>query len=190
MLWLVEEDRPIVTVFRSRLRADAVANGYPAMAMEMEARARSMPGFVDFKTFAAADGERVSVVVFGSRQHHNAWRDDVDHRQAQRGGRDLFYSQYSIRVCEQTDHRQFQLSGDHPMAHHHSELTDPQLARLLDVLPSGPFTPNQALAAALSAGVVNNSADISSAIDDLEDAGLLNQVSKSPPRWERAAPGG
>lgn len=178
-----------MTVFRSRLRADAVDNGYSSLAMQMEARARAMPGFVDFKTFGSADGERLSLVIFDSRDHHDAWRDDVEHRQAQRGGRELFYSQYSIRVCEQTDDHEFRLPGEHPMAHHRSQLTDPQLARLLDVLPPGSFTSREALSAVMAAGVVNSSADISSAIDDLEDAGLLRQVSKSPPRWERVSPG-
>ncbi len=45
-----------------------------------------------------------------------------------------------------------------------------------------PFSANQALAAVLAAGVVNNSADISSALDDLEDAGHLRQVGRN--RWE------
>jgi heme-degrading monooxygenase HmoA len=46
------------------------------MAQEMEAGARAMPGFVDFKTFVAEDGEQVSVVNFGSPAAHRAWRDD------------------------------------------------------------------------------------------------------------------
>src|SRR4051794_26228340 len=54
----------MVTVFRSRLRDDA--RGYEAKAEEMEAAARAIPGFVDFKSFSAADGERVSIIVFDS----------------------------------------------------------------------------------------------------------------------------
>ena len=70
----------IVTVFRSRLRADAAATGYAALAAAIEQRARSMPGFIDFKTFTAGDGERVSIVIFDSIEHHDAWRDDPEHR--------------------------------------------------------------------------------------------------------------
>jgi ADP-ribose pyrophosphatase YjhB (NUDIX family) len=73
---------------------------------------------------------------------------------------------------------------------HHSELSDPQLSRLADVLRTlgtgQSFTAAEALRAALDAGVVNTMADIGSAIDDLEDAGVLRQVQKSPPRWEAA----
>lgn len=99
----------VVTVFRSRLRARAgdgaddgadEAPGYDVVAEEMLAAARAMPGFVDFKTFSAQDGERVSVVTFASRAAHDAWRDDVRHREAQRRGRDEFYEEYSIQVGE------------------------------------------------------------------------------------------
>lgn len=91
----------IVTVFRSRLRPDAEANGYRELAQEMEARARSAPGFVDFKTFVAEDGERVSIIVFESLDDQAAWKRDPDHQEAQRRGRDHFYEAYSISVSEE-----------------------------------------------------------------------------------------
>ncbi len=97
----------VITVFRSRLRPDAEAEGYSAVAELMEARARAMPGFVDFKTFSAPDGERVSIVVFDSYGHHQAWRDDPDHRAAQELGRNRFYSEYSVSVCTEEHHHRF-----------------------------------------------------------------------------------
>jgi ADP-ribose pyrophosphatase YjhB (NUDIX family) len=70
---------------------------------------------------------------------------------------------------------------------HHSELSDPELARLADVLgalgATHPFSGSEALSAALGAGIVNTRADIGTAIDDLEDAGVLRQVQRDPPRW-------
>ena len=98
---------PVVTVFRSRLLADAEANGYGELAAHMEDRARMMPGFVDFKTFAAIDGERLSVIVFDTIAHQHAWRDDLEHRAAQQRGRDTFYSEYSISVCQELTRRSF-----------------------------------------------------------------------------------
>jgi len=97
----------VVTVFRSRLRADAETNGYASVAEQVEARARAMPGFVDFKTFLAPDGERVSIIVFDGWDHHAAWRDDPGHRAAQRRGRESFYAEYSISVCEEHRARHF-----------------------------------------------------------------------------------
>ena len=87
-----------VTIFRSRLRAQA-ASEYEEVAAHIEARARCAPGFVDFASFASRDGERVSIVVFDSATHHRAWRDDPEHREAQRLGRDRFYEQFDITVC-------------------------------------------------------------------------------------------
>jgi heme-degrading monooxygenase HmoA len=104
--------RPVVTVFRSRLRRDAVTNGYGELAARMEARARTMPGFIDFTTFTAPDGERVSVIVFDTIAHQHAWRDDPEHRVAQQRGRDIFYSEYSISVCQEIDRRRFQTEDE------------------------------------------------------------------------------
>ena len=52
----------------------------------MEAAARAVPGFVDFKTFTAEDGERVSLVTFATLEDHQVWRNDPRHRAAKRKG--------------------------------------------------------------------------------------------------------
>ena len=96
---------PIVTVFRSRLRADAGPE-FAAVAADLERRARAAPGFVDCKEFSASDGERVAVIVFASREAHDAWRDDPRHRDAQRRGLADWYASFSGQACEQlTEHR-------------------------------------------------------------------------------------
>jgi heme-degrading monooxygenase HmoA len=94
-----------LTVFRSRLRPE-VPDRYFDLAAELHERARGFPGFVEFKQFVADDGERVTLVTFDSAEHEAAWRDDVQHRAAQREGRDAFYAEYDIAVCEvQRRHR-------------------------------------------------------------------------------------
>lgn len=88
----------IVTVFRSQRTAQA-EDEYQQTADQMLALARTMPGFVDFKSFVADDGERVSIVTFADAESQRGWRDHVEHRGAQAAGRDRFYSEYSIQVC-------------------------------------------------------------------------------------------
>jgi heme-degrading monooxygenase HmoA len=88
-----------ITVFRSRLRDDIPADRYAARAVEIEARAAAFPGFVEFKEFVAADGERLALAVFASDDAEAAWRDDVEHRAAQHEGREAFYSEYDVAVC-------------------------------------------------------------------------------------------
>ena len=77
---------------------------------------------------------------------------------------------------------------------HHSDLTDPQMERLLKALaglgPGHAFSATEALTAALSAGIENHLADIDSALSDLEDAGLIQEVQNNPPRWKVTEPAG
>ena len=95
----------VVTVFRNRLRAEA-ADDYGVLSPHILDLARSMPGFVDAKTFTAADGERVTVVTFADRASHDAWRDHPELRAAQRRGIEEFYADYSIQVGDVTyEHR-------------------------------------------------------------------------------------
>jgi heme-degrading monooxygenase HmoA len=97
---------PIVTVFRSRLRDDA-GDDYSQTAAETEQLARAVPGFVDFKQFVADDGERVSLITFASRAAHDEWRDNPRHRVAQQRGRNDWYAEYRIQVCELVAERNF-----------------------------------------------------------------------------------
>ena len=78
----------VLTVFRSRLADGAYDAGYEERADEMLATAQAMPGFVEFKSFTAADGERVSVIQFESQDDHDAWARHLDHRAAQAEGRE------------------------------------------------------------------------------------------------------
>ena len=87
-----------LTIFRSRLRPEH-EHEYHEWGERMETLARSMPGFMSFKTFYARDGERVSIVEFESAEAHEAWRNHPEHREAQRLGREKFYSEFRIQVC-------------------------------------------------------------------------------------------
>lgn len=89
----------VVVLFRSRLRDDA-GEEYQATAKRMLELASAMPGFVSFKSFRAEDGERISVIEFESEEHVRAWREHPEHREAQRRGRERFYAEYRIQVCE------------------------------------------------------------------------------------------
>ncbi len=88
----------IVVIFRSRLRPEH-AEEYAQMAARIDMLAKSMPGFLGIKSFTAADGERVSISTFADEASLRAWREQPEHREAQRQGREKFYSQYSVQVC-------------------------------------------------------------------------------------------
>ena len=90
----------IVTVFRSRLRPSFDATELDAIGTRMFELASAMPGFVSYKDFAAEDGELVSVVEFESLATLAAWREQTEHRAAQPRGREAFFAEYHIQVCE------------------------------------------------------------------------------------------
>lgn len=103
----------IVTVFRSRLRQGegGAPEEYATAVAEMLRLARTMPGLVDVKSFAAEDGERVTLVTFTDEGSQRAWREHADHRVAQQAGRDRYYAEYSIQVCEARRVHRFSAPG-------------------------------------------------------------------------------
>ena len=96
----------IVVLFRSKL-VDVPA-GYNEMSEEMEALARTMPGFIDVKSYRADDGERLTVVRWENEETMRQWRENERHRVAQRAGRDHWYAYYKVEVAEVVRAREFE----------------------------------------------------------------------------------
>jgi len=89
----------ILGIFRNRLREGA-REAYAPVAVRMAELAQAAPGFVSMKTFAAADGERVTVFTFDDLASVDAWRAHAEHREAQRLGRTDFYTHYELVIAE------------------------------------------------------------------------------------------
>jgi len=89
----------VVVVFRSRLKP-GVENEIEPVGGRMYELAAGMPGFVSYREYAAADGEGVAIVEFESHETLTAWREHPEHRQAQAAGRERFFSEYRITVCD------------------------------------------------------------------------------------------
>ena len=88
----------VVIVFRARMRP-GVEQDYIKVGMHMTELAQKMPGYISQKSFAAEDGEWVTIVEFESHEKLRAWREHPEHRAAQQRGRDEFYSEYHIQIC-------------------------------------------------------------------------------------------
>jgi heme-degrading monooxygenase HmoA len=88
-----------IIVFRNRLAAD-VPESYGPRAAEIFGYALKMPGFKSFKMFSADDGERLALIEFETEAQSRAWREHAEHRKAQQEGRDLYYAEYSLQICE------------------------------------------------------------------------------------------
>ena len=88
----------IVTVFRSRLRPEAVGE-YMPMAKRMSELAKAMPGYISHKGFAAEDGERLTLVEFDSEESLRAWAVHSEHVEAKKLGRQRFFTEYRVQIC-------------------------------------------------------------------------------------------
>ena len=101
----------IVVVFRSRLDP-AAGEDYETTDARMEALVATMPGYVAHKSFAAEDGERLTLVEFESEETIAAWRMHPEHIEAQRKGRTSFYTDYRLTVCEVLREQRFKRAAD------------------------------------------------------------------------------
>lgn len=96
----------VVTLFRSRLTTQA-GDEYAASSADLLARAQTYPGFVAMKSFAADDGERLTVLWWEDEELLAAWRRDEKHREAQRRGRERWYHYYHLEVAQVLREHQF-----------------------------------------------------------------------------------
>lgn len=89
----------MLIAFRSKLTPTA-GDDYAAMAAEMDAHARTFPGFVDVKSFKADDGERLTLVWWQDEETLRAWATDARHRVAQATGRKHWYEYYKMDIAQ------------------------------------------------------------------------------------------
>jgi heme-degrading monooxygenase HmoA len=88
----------IVTILRSHLNP-GVQDEYRPMAEQMSELARGVPGYIAHKSFAAEDGERVTIVEFESEEALQAWRVHPEHARAKRHGIESFFRDYRFQIC-------------------------------------------------------------------------------------------
>jgi heme-degrading monooxygenase HmoA len=89
----------LVILFRSKLTAQAGAD-YAAMNDELEKLVRGNPGFIDVKSFQAADGERLTLVWWRDAESLHAWSTLPRHLEAKSTGRERWYQFYDMEVTE------------------------------------------------------------------------------------------
>ena len=89
----------VLISFRSRLTPEA-GEDYQAMDAELEARVREQPGYVNHRSYKAADGERLTLVWFRDQESLRSWKMHPRHLEAQRRGRERWYEFYEMEVAE------------------------------------------------------------------------------------------
>jgi heme-degrading monooxygenase HmoA len=115
MAWFQRELDMVVIVFRTRLKEGIDEQALTTMGERMYALASTMPGFISYKDFVAADGENVSIVEFDSMEALAAWRDHPEHREVQAQGRQDFFANYQVQVCAPLRSYRFDVDGRHAL---------------------------------------------------------------------------
>jgi heme-degrading monooxygenase HmoA len=90
-----------VILFRSRLTEEA-GDDYVKMDQHLEGLVKNNPGFIEAKSYKAADGERLTIVWFRDAESLKQWRELADHKAAQNRGREKWYEFYKMDVATVT----------------------------------------------------------------------------------------
>ncbi len=89
----------VLVLFRSKT-TPAAGDDYAAMAAELVARAKTLPGFVDLAAYRQKDGEELLVIRWQGMETLKAWTEDTRHVIAQRLGRERWYEYFKVEVAE------------------------------------------------------------------------------------------
>jgi len=85
-------------IFTSR-RTDG-DNGDAAMADRMVELASQQPGFLGIESARDADGVSITVSYWENEEAIRRWKQDVEHKVAQKYGKQTWYQEYMVRVSK------------------------------------------------------------------------------------------
>ncbi len=94
---LVAEAPYYATIFTTLLTDDL--DGYEETADRMAELVHDREGFLGMRSARGDDGLGITVCYWRSEEDIAAWRGHVEHQTAQAGGRDRWYSQYTVEVA-------------------------------------------------------------------------------------------
>lgn len=87
---------PYIAVIFTNTQHDDV-EGYDAMAARMQELAREQPGYLGFES--ARSGLGIAVSYWATDDDARTWKGVAEHAEAQRLGRERWYSSYRVRVA-------------------------------------------------------------------------------------------
>jgi heme-degrading monooxygenase HmoA len=99
---------PYYAVVFTSLRTDDDNDGYAATAERMVQLASEQPGFLGVESARGADGVGITVSYWDSLESIRNWREQAEHRLAQRDGKAKWYAKYCLRVCRVEDEMHFE----------------------------------------------------------------------------------
>lgn len=103
----------MVVVFRARRTAAGDGEDYRRWFLRMSELARGMPGYISHKGYVADDGSRLTLFEWESADTLKAWAHHPEHLAVKRLGRQKFYTEYHLQVCELLRESKFTRDPEH-----------------------------------------------------------------------------
>jgi heme-degrading monooxygenase HmoA len=90
-------EAPYYAVIFTSIRSEG-DHGYEEMAQKMVELASSQPGFLGVES--ARNEVGITVSYWADLDSIKAWKAHVEHREAQKLGREIWYSVFKTRICK------------------------------------------------------------------------------------------
>lgn len=87
---------PYYAVIFSSMRTD-VEDGYSEMDQKMDKMAQKQPGYLGHES--VREGLGITVSYWKDLESIKNWKANMEHVEAQKKGRSLWYSSYKTRIC-------------------------------------------------------------------------------------------
>ncbi len=74
--------------------------GYAELAEKMLKLAKKQKGFISFNSYTKESGENISISYWQSLADIKNWKENVEHKIAQKIAKEKWYKYYKIQVCK------------------------------------------------------------------------------------------
>jgi heme-degrading monooxygenase HmoA len=91
---------PYWAVIFTAVQSGADTEHYESKAARMVELAHQQPGFLGYETAQAAGNAEITICYWQEEAQIRAWKQHAEHLEAQRLGREVWYSGYSIRIVK------------------------------------------------------------------------------------------
>ena len=91
---------PYYAVIFTSKRATDDGHAYGAMTQRMANLGSRYDGFLGIESARGADGIGITVSYWRDEAAILAWKRDTEHEKAQRGGREVWYERYEVRIAK------------------------------------------------------------------------------------------
>ncbi len=89
---------PYYAVIFTSIRTEG-DNGYGDLAQRMAELSAEQAGFLGME-HAASDGLSITICYWNSLESITKWRENSEHKEAQRQGYETFYQSFATRICK------------------------------------------------------------------------------------------